>query len=65
MQKAKWEGERDGCGNRRGGGGFKSLGVDCVVGGLLIKLKHDGDGFNPRLGHFPLLIFHLSHPFSE
>lgn len=43
MDKAKWEGERDGCGNERGGGGFKSLGVDCVFGGLLIKLKCNGN----------------------
>lgn len=36
----KW-GARDGCGNKRGSGGVKSvwLGVDCVFGGLLIKLK--------------------------
>lgn len=33
--------EREKCGNKRGEGGVESvwLGVDCVVGGLLIKLK--------------------------
>lgn len=39
--KGKWEGEREGCGNKRGEGGVESMwsGVDCVVWGLLIKLK--------------------------
>lgn len=39
--KGKWEGGGEGSGNKRGGGGVESvwLGLDCVVGGLLIKLK--------------------------
>lgn len=57
----------EGCNNKRGGGGVESLwlGVNCVLGGLLVKLKLNGNGFKLGSGHFPLLIFHLSHPFSE